>query len=205
MSGNTTQFVSNQLDRLRQGDEGARGALIAGAAKRMQLLTQKMFRDYPRLERWTEADDVYQQAIIRLHRSLADLRPESSLDFFRLAALQIRRELKDLARHYFGPEGIGRNHASQIRVNADSTVASLPIQPDDTLNPEVLARWSDFHAAVEKLPDEQRQAFDLLWYHEISQAEAAEVMGVSERQVRRYWQSARITLQERLRDSGSAF
>ncbi len=34
-----------------------------------------------------------------------------TLDYFRLAAATIRRELIDLSRRHFGPHGIGANHA----------------------------------------------------------------------------------------------
>jgi RNA polymerase sigma factor (sigma-70 family) len=64
--------------------------------------------------------------------------------------------------------------------------------------PDELACWSEFHAAAERLPEPERTVFDLLYYHELPPAEVAEVMEVSERQVRRYWQSARRALHRML-------
>ena len=54
-------------------------------------------------------------------------------------------------------------------------------------DPANLAAWAEFHAQVEHLPEEQREVFDLLWYQELSQAEAATLLGVSERTVKRRW------------------
>ena len=62
------------------------------------------------MKRWSETDDVLQNAMLRLHRSLAEIQPECPSQFYGLAATQIRRELIDLARHYYGAQGIGARH-----------------------------------------------------------------------------------------------
>ena len=67
--------------------------------------------------------------------------------------------------------------------------------------PAELAAWAEFHAQVERLPDDERAAFDLLWYQELSQAEAAEPPGISLRTVKRRWASARLRLQGVLGDT----
>src|SRR5439155_19924909 len=103
-------YLRQCLDRRRAGDESARQELLAGACARLAELTRTMLKDYRRLKRWEQTDDVLQNALVRLHRSLQDVTPPSLRDFYRLAALQVRRELIDLARHYFGPQGRGRRH-----------------------------------------------------------------------------------------------
>src|SRR5436189_5752012 len=116
-----TQQIQGWIDRLRAGDESARSALIECACERLNRLTRKMLRGFPGVKRWEQTDDVLQNAALRLYRGLADLRPETPADFFRLAALNIRRELLDLARHYYGPQGEGPHHASrQLRPGAES-------------------------------------------------------------------------------------
>ena len=95
---NTTQLQAI-LDLAAQGTETAYDELIARASQRLLKLTRKMLRQYPRLRRWEESDDVFQTAALRLHRSLAEVKPESVRGFFGLAATQIRRTLLDLARH----------------------------------------------------------------------------------------------------------
>ncbi len=56
-----------------------------------------MLRDYPRVKRWEDSDDVLQNALIRLLQALAAVKISTAKDFYALAALQIRRELLDLA------------------------------------------------------------------------------------------------------------
>ena len=73
-------------------------------------LARAMLRRYPHVRRWEETDDLLQAALMRLHRSLAEVQPEGVPHFDNLAAAQIRRELIDLARSYHGPEGLGANH-----------------------------------------------------------------------------------------------
>ena len=86
-------------------------------------------------------------------------------DFFGLAATQIRRELIDLARHYFGPQGRARR-ATQPGWgrSADGTTAPPYEGIETTYDPSRLAAWTEFHRAVEGLPDDERELFELLWY-----------------------------------------
>ena len=111
--GDTTQF-QRLLDGWAAGDDAARTELLERAAQRLLELTRRMFRNYPQLRRWEETDDVFQNAILRLYRSLGDVRPDSVRGFFALAATQIRRTLIDLARHHFGPEGSAARHHSDV-------------------------------------------------------------------------------------------
>lgn len=194
---NTTVRIANCLERLASGDERAREDLIAHALRRLRVLTERMFRDYPRLHRWEQADDVFQQAMLRLDRALRAVTPRTTVEFLGLASLQIRRELSDLVRRHFGPEGIGANHASVLPMT-DGIAQLDPI--DSTHDPDQLRFWSEFHEAVDLLPDAERQVFELLWYHELTHAEAAEVLGIELRQLRKLWQEARLRLREALVD-----
>ena len=49
---------------------------------------------------------------------------------------------------------------------------------------------------MERLPPAPRTVFDLTFYHDQTQAEIAETLGVSVRQVRRLWQQACLRLNE---------
>ncbi len=75
-------------------------------------------------------------------------------------------------------------------------------KPNDT-EPENIEAWAKFHEVVEALPEPEREVVNLLWYEEMSQPEAAEVLGISLATVKRRWQSARIRLSESL--DGEAF
>ena len=70
--------------------------------------------------------------------------------FSALATLQIRRELLDLARHYFGPQGTGANHASHGR---DSEAGPLD-RADSAAEPSKQAEWCEFHRIIDTLPQE---------------------------------------------------
>jgi RNA polymerase sigma-70 factor (ECF subfamily) len=197
-SGQTVQ-IQRLLDRLQGGDENARNELIECSCARLERLTRKMLRNWEGVHRWEQTCDVLQNALMRLYRSLAETRPPKAVDFFRLAALNIRRELHDLARHYYGPRGEGNNHATMglNRGNGDdleSPMAAFEGAADE--NPAHLAAWAEFHEQVGQLPDEERELFDLLWYQELSQSEAAELLSVSERTVKRRWAAARLRLHE---------
>ena len=108
----TTGDTSHLLDRLRAGDDQARGSLITHASQRLQNLATRMLKDFPSVARWEQTDDVFQNALLRLWHALRDTPPETEQHFFNLAAAVIRRELIDLSRRYRGPEGIGANHAT---------------------------------------------------------------------------------------------
>jgi RNA polymerase sigma-70 factor (ECF subfamily) len=191
-SGHTAQ-LEHWLERMRQGDDQARDHLFDHAGERLRRLTRKMLRRFPALRRWEQTDDVLQNATLRLHRSLADTRPDSVRHFFNLAAVQIRRELLDLARHHFGPQGDAANHHTEAG-------ASTPLErePDPADEPATLEGWTRFHEAVEALPEEEREVFNLLWYEGLDQAEAAALLGVGLRTIKRRWQKARLLLFEAL-------
>jgi RNA polymerase sigma-70 factor (ECF subfamily) len=159
-----------------------------------------MLRDFPGVHRWEQTDDVLQNAVVRLCRALGDVRPPTAADFFRLAAMQIRRELLDLARRYSGGRGLAAHRAAVNGAGETSTAEPAVVAElvDTTNDPDRLAAWTDFHREVEALPPEEREAFDLLFYQALSQAEAASVLDVSERTIKRRWQAARLRLVETL-------
>jgi RNA polymerase sigma-70 factor (ECF subfamily) len=73
--------------------------------------------------------------------------------------------------------------------------------PTTTHNPLALTFWTEFHQTVEGLPDLERKVFELLWYQEMPQAEAAALLHVSESTIRRHWLSARRQLGAFLKDT----
>src|SRR5262245_56428299 len=194
-----TLHVQACLDRIRGGDEAARGELLGYACERLRNLARKMLKGYPNVRRWEQTDDVLQNAALRLHRTLQQLPVQTSLDFFRLAALNSRRALLDRSRHYYGPQGQGAHHATWGSGDSSSTGSDAGLAPPDpTGDPTRLAAWGEFHEQIGALPDEERAVFDLLWYQGLSQAEAAELLNVSERTIKRRWQAARLRLHEAL-------
>ncbi len=195
-TGETTHLLA----RLRSGDEQARNQLISHCCARLRRLASRMLKEYPGVRRWEQTDDVLQNASIRLYRALETERPESSLHFQRLASLQIRRELIDMARHYAGPQGHGANyHTDGAGRAADDPGGPLCRQIDPCGEPSSVAEWKEFLKRVASLPEDEREVFDLLWVQGLTQEEAAELLGISIRTVRRIWQRTRLSLAEFLR------
>jgi RNA polymerase sigma factor (sigma-70 family) len=196
--GQTTE-AGDLLDRLRAGDDSARDRLIALAQGRFVALARAMLRRYPHVRRWEETDDLLQAALIRLHRGLAVVRPEDVAHFDNLAATQIRRELIDLARSYHGPEGIGANHHTD---GIDPGGRLARVAEDDGM-PGSLEEWTAFHEAVDRLPEEERQVMDLLWYRGLTHAQAAETLGVATKTIQRRWASTRLMIRDALKGEPS--
>ena len=73
------------------------------------------------------------------------------------SALQIRRELIDLARHYNGPAGFAANHESHA--GADSNGRANVDVADLSHEPNTLAQWCELHEQIGSLPDLEREAF----------------------------------------------
>jgi RNA polymerase sigma factor (sigma-70 family) len=197
--GSHSANLQRWLDQLQQAGEAgfhqARNEIIRHVCDRLEMLTRRMLRTNPRLRRWEQTADVLQNALIRLHHALETVQPESVAQFYGLAATQIRRELIDLARHHFGPEGAAARHhtdgaAEQISDRPDS----IPRKGDFAGEPATLAEWTEFHQKVEELPDAERQVFNLLWYEGLSQIEAAKILGVTDRTIKNRWRSAKLLL-----------
>ena len=130
--------------------------------------------------------------MVRLHRALANVRVESVRHFFNLAAVQIRRELLDLAKHHFGPEGAGANHHTD-GIPADDGGGSLHDRAD---KPVDVSGWNEFHGHIEQLPETDQEIVNLLFYEGLTQEEAAGVVGISLRTLKRRWQDAKFRLHE---------
>ena len=195
--GSDTQ-LQNLLGLAADGGDAARQALLHHVCDRLLRLTRKMFHGYPNLRRWEQTDDVFQNSMIRLHRALVEVKPESPKHFFNLAAVQIRRELLDLGKHHFGPNGPGNNHHTDGQP-ADEAGGALH---GEAAEPHDAQQWSEFHAQVESLPEEEQEIINLIWYEGLSQEEAANLLDISVRTVKRRWHSARMKLYEVLSDGG---
>jgi RNA polymerase sigma-70 factor (ECF subfamily) len=193
----TTVRLQRCLDRLHAGDEAARDELLNVACDRLARLTRQMFKADGRLRRWEEPGDVFQDAMLRLCRALRAITPRSLCEFYRLAALQVRRALIDLARRHYGPGGSATHHQTpqpdedeQNRLPPEAHLADVSHEPS------LLAAWGEFHHCVGDLPEEEREVFDLVWYQGLTQADAAKLLGVSTKTVQRRWQAACLRLDE---------
>jgi RNA polymerase sigma-70 factor (ECF subfamily) len=181
-------MTQHLLRRAVAGDEVAVDALLRHSGERLTHLTRRMLGDYQRVRRWADTDDVLQNALLRLLSALRDVKPKTPRDFLALATLQIRRELIDLSRHFYGAEGIGAHHDSAAVENAQRPGPQEKADGRD--GPFALAQWRELHQQIDALPDEEREVVGLLFYQGLSQAEAAELLHLSVRTVQRRWHVA---------------
>jgi RNA polymerase sigma factor (sigma-70 family) len=176
------------MDRWRAGDPAAADALCRRIARRFELLTRKMIGRFPNVRVLADTDDVYQEALFGLLRTLTKLRPATTRDFFNLAAVHLRRTLLDLTRRVAArPDLHRRLPASRAEDSSADPLANLP---DPGPPPEELERWCRFHEAIEGLPAAEREVLGLVFYHGWSQKQIAELFQVEERTVRRWWRHA---------------
>lgn len=155
---------------------------------RMQTLASRMIRGFPTVRRWDDTADVVQAAALRLHRALGDVELRDPRHLLRLTALQIRRELLDLARKYASPESFAAHHETNALVTADGIVMQVDRAADRVDDPiDRLESWTRLHDAVAALPDQERELFDLVWFMGATQHDIATLTGSSPRTVRRRW------------------
>jgi RNA polymerase sigma factor (sigma-70 family) len=167
----------------REGDRSAADELLRALGARLEHLASKMLRDFPSVRHWAETGDVLQGATLRLLNSLREVMPASTRDFINLSAVHVRRELLDLARRF-------ARRREEGAAKDELTARAAPAIDLDS--------WCRFHEAIETLPASEREVVQLLFYHGWQQAQVAELLGVSERTVRRLWASACLALNEKL-------
>jgi RNA polymerase sigma factor (sigma-70 family) len=200
MTEGTTIHLQRCLERLQAGDPQAHSLLLQSANERLSRLTHKMLKADGRLRRWEDTGDVLQGALLRLWRALQEVEITSLRQFFRLAALQIRRELIDLARHHYGPQGPAAHHYTDASADPVDSISANPTPPQDRAGeshePSRLAIWAEFHEQIDALPEEEREVFDLVYYQGLTHAEAAGLLNVSTKTVARRWQAGCLRLDE---------
>jgi RNA polymerase sigma-70 factor (ECF subfamily) len=184
-----TTMLQGYIDKMLEGDDSYRQLLVEHAYGRLRWLAKKQMATFDRVRPVAETDDILHQATLKLWRSLEATKPRTVREFFGLAKLQIRRTLLDLCKGKHGP---GANHAAKVRRGEEGRVQ--PERADDTGDPAKLAVWTEFHQKADELPEELREVFALVYYNGVTQPEAAALLGMSERTLKRRWWKARLAL-----------
>jgi RNA polymerase sigma-70 factor (ECF subfamily) len=131
-----------------------------------------------------ETDDVLSAIVERLLHATRDVKPSNVRQFFGLANRHIRWELNSLAR----------------RLDESPRAGELPegvVQPAIT-DSGVTPSLAKLLAAIEEMPADEREAFDLVRVQDLSHAEAADVVGVSTKTIQRRLHDATVFLAERV-------
>jgi RNA polymerase sigma factor (sigma-70 family) len=174
----TTTVVQRYLDQMA-GDtpvEPVVRALLDRAVRRLhQLCATLLYQSYPRLTRPPlnlQADEMLGAVVERLLKALHEARPQNVRLFFALACQHMRWELNDLAR---------RLDKQPAVVDLNEGMMPVPVSSASGLSPDGLRMLT----AIDNLPQEEREAFDLVRIQGMTQPEAANVLGVSVMTVKR--------------------
>jgi RNA polymerase sigma-70 factor (ECF subfamily) len=168
----TTAAVQRYLGELA-GDAPAEPVvrdLLDRAVRRLHLLCATLLhRSYPRLTRPPlnlQADEMLSAVVERLLKALREARPGTVRQFFALACQHMRWELNDMAR---------RLDEQPAAVVLREGLVPAPPGSDSGLTEDGRRMLE----AIGRLPEEEREAFDLVRLQGMTQAEAARVLGVS--------------------------
>jgi RNA polymerase sigma-70 factor (ECF subfamily) len=189
----TTVAVQRYLDVLA-GESPAEPvvrALLDRAVRRLhQLCATLLFQSYPRLTQAPtnlQTDEMLSAVVERLLKALREVRPGNVRQFFGLACQHMRWELNDLARRLDEQPAAVELTDGQVPAQASS---------GSYLTPE----GHRILRAIEHLPEDQREAFDLVRIQGMTQTETARVLGVSVITVKRRLNRALQALAATLRD-----
>jgi RNA polymerase sigma factor (sigma-70 family) len=177
MSLRTTE-LPDLLARLRGGDRAAADELLRRCRQRLETMARVMLRRYPAVAAREQTADVVQEASLSLLAALQTFDVADTRSFYALAAEHVSRRLLDLARKH------RRRDAPPAADDPDAD----------------LERWAELHEAARRLPMEPREVFGLRFYHGLTFAQIAPVLGVSVATARRRWLEAVAELAEQLRD-----
>jgi RNA polymerase sigma factor (sigma-70 family) len=189
----TTAAVQRYLDELAgdaPADPVVRALLDRAVCRLHQLCAALLYRSYPRLTRPPanlQVDEMLGAVVERLLKALREARPRTVRQFFALAGRHMRWELNDMARRLDEQPAAVELHDGQVPAPAGS---------DSGLTPDGLRMLE----AIGNLPEAEREAFDLVRIQGMTQAEAAEVLGVSVMTVNRRLNRSLHLLTETLGD-----
>ena len=169
----TTVIIQRYLDAL-PGDTAAEPVvreLLERAVGRLRLLCATfLYKSYPRLTRPPvnlETDELLGGVVAGLLRALQATRPPTVRQFFALACQHMRWQLNDLARRL--------DEQPPVASLPETGVAGPPLSTASGLAPD----GRRILAAIDSLPQDERDAFDLVRIQGMSQPEAARVLEVS--------------------------
>jgi RNA polymerase sigma factor (sigma-70 family) len=192
----TTLAVERYLDQLANLDGSAPAepiirALIARAVERLHLLCRTLLvRSYPRLMQPPlnlQSEEMLGAVVDRLLKAMREVRPTNVRQFFALANQHMRWELNDLARRLDNEKPVGELNEAFV---------PAPDNSGSQLSPNALRML----AAIESLPEEEREVFDLVRIQGLTQTEVADLLDVSPKTVQRRLNRGMILLSEKLDD-----
>lgn len=199
----TSAAIQRYLDDLAEasGDSEAEPVireLLAQSVDRLRVLCAHLLhRSYPRLTRGPlnlSSDEVLDAVVERMLKAMWQVRPATVRQFFALASQHMRWELNDLARRLDT-----RQTPMELRESWGVT-AEAPCS--DSTTPVPSPTLSRILSAIDDLPEEDREVFNLVRLQGMGTSEAAQLVGVSTKTIQRRLKRSLILLAERVGDLG---
>jgi RNA polymerase sigma-70 factor (ECF subfamily) len=194
----TTAVIQRYLDALPDdaSAEPIVRELLDQAVRRLHTLSASMlYRKYPRLTQPPlnmQPDELLGGVVAGLLTALRTVRPRTVRQFFALATQHMRWQLNELARRL-------DNQAAAAALPEGDVAAPLP-SSSSGLTPDARRMLQ----AIDGLPEDEREVFDLLRIQGLSYAEAAAVLEISVATVQRRLSRGRLRLAQQLADLGPA-
>jgi RNA polymerase sigma-70 factor (ECF subfamily) len=187
----TTAAVQRYLNAL-DGDQPAEPivrALLDRSVRRLQFLCANLlYRQYRRMTLPPlnlQPEELLGAVVERLLKAMRSVRPQTVRQFFGLVNRHMRWELNDLARRL-------DEQPNLVELQDDQVAAPGSSESVLTANGRRMLQ------AIDQLPDDEREVFDLLRIQGLTQPEAAEVLGVSAKTVQRRLNRALLLLRKEL-------
>jgi RNA polymerase sigma factor (sigma-70 family) len=189
----TTAAVQRYLDALA-GDHPAapiiRALLDRAVCRLHHLCANLLYRSYRRLTLPPlnlQPDELLDAVVERLLKAMRSARPQTVRQFFALVNQHMRWELNDLARCLDQQPALVELHEEKVPAAPSSSSVLTP-------------NGRRMLQAIDQLPENEREVFELLRIQGLTQVEAAEVLGVSTKTVQRRLNSALVLLATELKD-----
>jgi len=177
------------LARIRNGDDSAFEILVADHSPRLLSLAWRLAGNRE------EAEDIAQEAFLRLHRNIADFRGDSTI------ATWLHRTVTRLAIDYLRRQKIRQRifffkRNSQEADPLDFAPSSTP-SPDERFFAGEIGRHLEM--AMQRLSAQQRVVFSLRHFEEMPLREIADLLELEEGTVKSHLHRAVIILRRELK------
>jgi len=179
----TTELL---LARAAAGDAAAWGALLTSHQER--LLRMVVFRMDPRLRRRVDAADIVQEAFVQASAHFEDYFRAPTVPLFLWLRGVVSNKLLELHRHHLGTQMRDANRELPIEARrpCDDTSAALCAHLTGGLTrPSVAAVRDEVKArlaeALDAMDAIDREVLALRHFEQLTNAEAAQVLGIQER------------------------
>jgi RNA polymerase sigma-70 factor (ECF subfamily) len=193
-----------QVERVAAGDQAALAELLKQYRPRLRRMVQ--LRLDRRLQGRVDPSDVLQEAFFEISRRAADTASQAELPFFLWLRMMTGQKLLEIHRRHLG---------TQLR-DADREISLCESYPE--VNSHLLAsqllgkltsasqaamraeRQSQLEATLNSLEPLDREILTLRHFEELSNAEVAQVLGLSKSAASNRYIRALVRLKERLSD-----